>query len=265
MPDKVYDIVTVEMTELQAKYYSVLKDQLALEISEIMSDENSRVRADHVLTKLLRLSQITSGHVVVDANICPDTGDTLRETMSIDIPGGNPKIDALIEILTDPGRDPRCKTIVWANFRHDLSTISKALAANGIKHVLYFGETSEADRIQAVYDFNNDPETEVFVANAQTAGAGLNLLGYDPKDPDATDTFCGHEIFFSMNWSAILRSQAEDRAHRKGTRTNVRITDLMVPGTIDEEVWAEVKRKRDEAGAIQNIDSILEKVLGIHK
>ena len=71
------------------------------------------------------------------------------------------------------------------------------------------------------------------------------------------------EIFFSQNWSAILRGQAEDRAHRRGTRMPVRITDLTVPGTIDEEIRQRVQGKISMAEALTDLRQILTNVLNI--
>lgn len=262
LPDKVYDVVDVEMTELQSKYYNIIKDELAVEIKGIMEDETRRIRADHILTKLLRLAQITSGHMVLDEERDLE-GNLVAEQVSRDIPGKNPKMEALVGLLTDEGRDPRGKTIVWACFKHDIRSIRARMEAEGIGAVEYFGETTSTDRDEAVRKFNCDPSIKVFIANPQTAGAGLNLLGYDPAQPDLYDTYCDHEVFFSQNWSSVLRSQAEDRAHRKGTRTNVRITDLTVPDTVDEDIRKEVTKKQQDAEAIQDIKDILRNVLGI--
>lgn len=262
LPDKVYDVVDVEMTDEQNKYYTALRDQLAIEVKDMLADETRRVRADHILTKLLRLAQVTSGHIVLDEERAPD-GTLIAEQVSKDIPGKNPKLEAMLSLMQDEGRDPKGKTIVWACFRHDITVIKARLDAEGIGCVVYFGDTSDKDRDAAVQRFNCDPSIKVFVANPQTAGAGLNLLGYDPVNPDRFDTYCDHEIFYSQNWSAVLRSQAEDRAHRKGTRTNVRITDLVVPDTVDEDIRKEVTKKQQDAEAIQDIKDILKNVLGI--
>jgi len=260
LPDRVYDIHEVEMTKTQWEYYNQVKEELALELEGILADDSKRMSADHVLTKLLRLAQITSGHVTWDAQIDTD-GTVLKPKVVEDIAGGNPKVDATIYLITQEGRDPKGKTIVWCCFVHDIVAVERALAAAGVKAVSYYGATSEAQREQAVDSFNNDPDCKVMVANPATAGEGLNLLGYDKLDPERLDTYCDHEIFFSQNWSAVQRSQAEARAHRKGTRTNVRITDLCVLDTIDEEIRSKVTAKRAAALAIQDVREILKRVL----
>jgi SWI/SNF-related matrix-associated actin-dependent regulator of chromatin subfamily A3 len=192
------------------------------------------------------------------------TGELVHEGFCEPIPGGNPKLDAMIDVLKDESRDPRGKVIIWSCFRASITMIGERLEEEGIKFVEYWGATSEKDRIHAVHDFNTDPSVKVFLANPATAGAGLNLLGYDPSDPDLVDTFTDAEFFFDQGWSAVLRSQAEDRAHRKGTRTNLAICDFVVPGTIDDEIRKRVTRKIDTANKIQDVNDMLKGILRLN-
>jgi hypothetical protein len=56
------------------------------------------------------------------------------------------------------------------------------------------------------------------------------------------------------------RTQSEDRVHRRGTRENIRITDLCIPETIDEEIRARVTGKRKAALEIQDVKQIMDRV-----
>lgn len=268
LPDKVYDIHEVQMTKPQRELYERVASQLAVELKEILEEgaeieQNRALVINHVLTSLLRLAQVTSGHVKWGAEY-DKQGVEITPAVVQQIPGGNPKIDAVIDLLTEEDRDPLGKTVIWCCFVEDIKAISKRLTEAGIKHGTYYGAVSQSDREKALQSFNGDPDYKVLVCNPATAGEGLNLVGYDPHNPNACQTYCDHEIFFSQNWSAIERSQAEDRAHRRGTRCNVRITDLVVPGTIDEEIRARVLDKLNTANKIQDIREILKSVLSLH-
>ena len=59
----------------------------------------------------------------------------------------------------------------------------------------------------------------------------------------------------------VHRAQSEDRAHRRGTRTNVRITDLTVPNTIDETIRVRVLEKRAVALQVSDVREILTSIL----
>lgn len=265
LPDKVYDMVEVSMTPTQTDYYRKIATQLALEIEKFMetSTLSKSMTTNHILTRLLRLAQITSGFVKWNAEIDPETGETVPGTGTIEqIPGGNPKIDALLEELQDPDNDPNEKTIVWCIWREDLRAVCDALTEKGIKFATIHGGIPEKGREQAEYDFNNDPSVKVLVCNPQTAGDSLNLVGYDWQEKESKlPTYTGHEIYFSCNWSYLMRTQSEDRAHRRGTRKTVRITDIVVPGTIDEDIRERVKGKEQMALEIQDIREILKRVL----
>lgn len=257
LPAKVYDIHEVEMGADQKDYYDKIKDHLALEIESMLEHtENKQLVINNVLTKLLRLAQITSGFIVWDP-IYGDDGEVISEK-AIDRIDPNPKIEALVELLKDKG--PNDKTIVWACWVQDIRTIIARLKDEGIDCVSFYGGTNDKDREDAERRFNFDRDCKVFIGNPAAGGVGLNLLGYPPGD-ETYETNCNHEIYFSQNWSAVSRSQSEDRAHRRGTRNNVRITDLCVPGTIDEEIRNRVLNKRTVAYEVGDVRDILKTVL----
>jgi len=259
LPDKVYDVYEVDMTSEQREIYEQVRDQLAVEIeNELDASDNKQLTINNVLTKLLRLAQITAGFVKWDAIADPDTGDVLRPSM-IDRFDPSPKIEACLELIKEKG--PLEKTMIWTCWVQNIKSLSAALTLAGIKHVTFYGGTSDAEREEAERLFNEDPECKVFIGNPAAGGTGLNLLGYPPKRPDDAQTNCTHIIYFSQGWSSIHRSQSEDRAHRRGTRVPVRITDLCVPGTIDEEIRTRVLKKRMIAYAVSDVKEILRNVL----
>lgn len=259
LPDKVPQVIEVQMTGAQAEWYRKIGEELAIEIEEALSGAVDSMVIENVLTKLLRLAQITSGHVGFPA-VRDEEGNVVKPAKVMRIPGPNPKIEALLEMLTDEGEDPNAKTVVWATWREDIHHISEALTKAGIKHEVYYGGTPMNVRDDIVWRFNNDPEHRVLVCNAATAGEGLNLLGHNPDKPEMP-TYCDRTVFFSQNWSTIARAQAEERVHRRGTKMPVRVVDMVVPGSIDEEIRSRVTEKRAMAKAITDVREILASVL----
>lgn len=262
LPDKVRSVIEVEMTAYQADVYARLQDELALEVEDKLSGEIvDEVTVQNILTRMLRLAQVTSGHITYDAKIDMDNGEVIVPKRIAELSSVNPKVEALLEFLQDEERPAQAKTIVWCQFIHNITLVKEALDAAGIKSVVYYGAKTTEERDAAVDAFNNDPDCKVIVCNPQTAGEGLNLLGYNLGDPANSDTYCDAEIFFSIGWSAILRSQAEDRAHRRGTRMPVQIIDLVVPGSIDEDILARITHKRESAEAIVDLRETLNRIL----
>ncbi len=268
LPEKTFDLYEVQMTKVQAEAYKTLQTQLAFELEQSKYDKT--LTADHILTRLLRLAQITSGHIKWDDDVDED-GNVIKRgpVEQINGDGKNPKVEALIDMIReDADSDVNSKMIVWACFIEDIRVITKRLHEEGIGFVAYHKVAHKSTRVKdaeiAADVFNNDKDVKVLVANPASAAEALNLLGYNWQERDESKqykTYCGHEVFFSQNWSPVQRSQAEDRAHRRGTRKNVRITDLMVVGTIDEEIRMRVVLKRRMAMAIQDVRGIMERVL----
>lgn len=259
LPETTSDIYEVEMTDEQADLYKQVSTQLMAEIENDLDESgNKTLTINNILTKLLRLSHITSGFVTWDAVYSPD-GEVLRPKRLEGLKD-NPKIAGVLDML-QAKTDPTEKTIIWAAWRYDIQAIKEACDSAGIKAVTFYGSTSESQREEAINAFNGDPETKVFIGNAGAGGAGLNLLGYPPGQGDKYETDATHVIYYSQDWSRIKRSQSKDRNHRMGTRRPVRYTDLCVPETIDEEIRARVTQKEMNALEISDLREILKSVL----
>ncbi len=267
LPEIVRDVVEVFMSPEQRKIYDAVATQLYAEIENDMANATDRraITADNILTKLLRLAQVTSGFVAYDAQFDPETGDVVSPK-GIDRISPNPKIEALMSLFKDedgdPIKSPDQKTIVWACWKQDIKTIAARLTIEGIDCVQFYGETHIKLRQEAERRFNCDPKCTVFVGNPGCGGVGLNLIGYPPRQTQYT-TNCDHVIYFSQDWSHPKRSQSEMRANRLGTRVVTRCTDLCVRGTIDEEIRARVLNKRQMAAKTQDLREVLDKVLGM--
>lgn len=260
LPEKVYSIESIEMSPAQKEMYKKVATQLAIEIEadiETQTD-NRQLLINSVLTKLLRLAQVTSGFVSWDPVISPD-GELIRPRIIEDLPE-NPKIDWCVEqIKKHPLNE---KILFWSWMTHDINALSARLTAEGIKHVVFKGTTSDEDRVEAERAFNKDPECRVFIGNQAAGGTGLNLLGHDPKNPEAYDTDATMSVYIAQNWNAVHRSQSEDRNHRRGTRKQIQAVTLACESTIDEDIHERVTSKRQAALEISDIRSLLTKIIG---
>lgn len=262
LPAKTYRQVEIQMTPDQIDRYRSLKQQLALEIeAEDAASKNKQLTAANALVKLLRLAQITSGFYRWDHQESAETNE-LIDLHGIEFVDPVPKAEALVSLIRETEEFE--KIIVWATFVPDIKKIKETLDREGIGCVTFYGATSDKDRKTAEKRFNSDPACKVLIGNPAAGGTGLNLLGYEPEtlaeNPD--DEYhknynCSLVIYYSQNWSSTERSQSEDRPHRRGVRVPVNYVDLVVPGTIDDEIRARVVEKRDTASAIQDISAIL--------
>lgn len=268
LPEKVYDLYEVNMNPIQAEMYKRMATKLVIEIDDMMAvaqAEGRKVTVDHILTKLIRLAQICSGFIKTDDLIDLEMETTTRGEI-FQISERNPKIEAIIKMLReDWENNPDSKIIIWATFIEDLRAISQRLAAEGINHVGYHKAIHPDYRVkdaQSAEDvINRNKNCKVLVANPASAGLGQGFYGYDIEKVDDYETRVDHEIYYSCNWSFIDRVQSEDRPINKEAKRNIRVTDLVIPFTIDIEIRDRVTAKKKMAMTIQDVKQILDSVV----
>ena len=257
MPKKTYRIATCEMEAEQKKIYFQLLTQLAAEI-ESYAGPNESMTVNNVLTQMLRLHQITSGIATTDSGLVnridPNPKLELLVSELCGYSNGDGEVDGVLS-------DKNQKAIVWCAFVPNLRMIQERLNIEGVQSVIYHGGMTSEEKDKAVNEFNCNPNCRVFIGIAQSGGVGLNLVGFDPYNPSAYTTNCTHSFRYSMNWSQVVRQQSDDRAHRKITRVPVQIVDLLIPGTIDFEIYERVQGKIRMAESLSDVKEILTSIL----
>lgn len=181
------------------------------------------VTAANVLTRLLRLQQITGGF------LRPDDESDRYETVS------TAKIEALEDIIDTCVSEGK-KLVIIARFIPEINEICKLLECKGIKYAKICGEVK--DRAFEVSEFQNNPECAVFVGQLQTVSMGLTLT--------AASTL----VFYSLSYNYADYSQARARIHRIGQRNTCQYIHLVVKDTIDETVLDALKAKANIATKI---------------
>ena len=213
LPDKIYTVRYVGLTDEQAEMYKSIQ-----ETAIVMLESGDLVTAPAVITQLLRLQQVMSGHLKTD------DGDTIYFPSR--------RVDALKEILEEHAG----KVIIWSRFRYDIIQITKVLAETyGEESVAsYYGDTTDNARNDIVKQFQSpDSKLRFFVGNPATAGYGLTLTEADLV------------VYYANDFNLETRIQSEDRAHRIGQKNNVTYIDLITEGSIDEKIVKSLRDKID--------------------
>ena len=183
------------------------------------------VTASIVLTKLLRLMQLTGGFVQADGSDCAQQA-------------GSAKLDALADILDDYVQEAGQKLVVFARFRPEIAAICRLLEGRGIRYGRIDGEVPMDQRGAVVEEFQNDPSVKVFVAQIQTAGLGITLHAASAA------------VFYSLDFNYANYAQALARIHRIGQARPVTYIHLLAGHTVDERVLDALERKEDLARTI---------------
>ena len=217
LPDKIYIKREVELSKEQLQAYSTMKS------AALATLKGKMATAPHVLTQMMRLHQITCGHLKNDDG-------TTTEIKSN-------RMTELMNLLDEV----EGKVIIWGNYIYDIENLVKAVKKEyGDDSVVqYYGATSSEDRAKAIKKFQ-DPDSKVrfFIGNPQTAGYGITL------------TEAGTVVYFSNGYDLEKRLQSEDRAHRIGQKKSVTYVDFIAPKTVDEKIVKALRNKIDIASQV---------------
>tara|TARA_R110002020_G_scaffold1153_2_gene5672 strand:- start:2405 stop:3850 length:1446 start_codon:yes stop_codon:yes gene_type:complete len=217
LPSKIYTQREVVLSEDQARIYSDLKTYALAHIE----DENF-MTTPNVMTQLLRMQQVLSGHTR------PDGSDNIIEIK-------DNRLDELMTCL----EEVEGKVIIWSRFRYDVKRITAALLQKygPSSAVSYFGDTTDEERTTAIEHFQNG-DARFFIGNPQTGGYGITLT--------AAQTV----VYFANSFDLAVRMQSEDRAHRIGQTNHVTYIDLIAAGTIDDRIVKALRNKMDIASVV---------------
>jgi len=221
LPDKVYIQREVELSDEQKKIYSTMKS------AALASLKGKMATAPHVLTQLMRLHQITCGHLKND-------DDTITEIK-------NNRMSELLDVLDEV----EGKVIIWANYVYDINQIVKAISKKyGEDSIVQYYGAIPADVRQKNIEKFQDPKSDsrFFVGNPQTGGYGITL------------TAANNVIYYSNGYDLEKRLQSEDRAHRIGQKKSVTYVDFITPKTVDEKIVKALRKKMNIATEIMGED-----------
>lgn len=196
----------------QRVYRQLVKDSYA-ELSE------GSVTVTNVLTRLLRLSQLTGGFVGND-------DDAATEQVS------SAKLDALSDLL-DSAENDGYKLVIIARFIPEIHAIERLLQKKGLRYAMIHGGVT--DRPAQIEAFQNDPDVRVFIGQIATAGLGITL------------TAASTMVFYSLDYSMSNYEQTRARIHRVGQKHPCTYIHLIARGTVDEKVLAALQAKANLA------------------
>lgn len=217
LPPKVYTSREVELTEEQTKLYEAMKRKAYI----LLEDSDAEVSAMAVISQILKLHQIVCGHIVDDLGVLHD------------VP--NNRIAELLQVVEETSGS----VIIWANYRHDVDMICRALGeAYGTHNVLQYDGSIDMERRERAVETFQSKRARFFVGTVATGGFGITLTA-------ATTV-----IYYSNSYDLERRIQSEDRAHRIGQGSSVTYVDLICPGTVDEKIIQVLRQKMNMAALL---------------
>lgn len=219
LPEETFETRTIQLPPAERNIYNKLRRDSVVDL------DNGKVTATTVLTKLLRLQQLTGGFLQLDDGTRPEQVSSA-------------KIHALEDILDDYVVETGQKVVVFARFLPEIALIRKLLEEKNLKYGCIFGGVPLSERGEIVKDFQTNPETKVFLAQIQTAGLGITLHAASVA------------VFYSLDFNYANYSQALARIHRIGQTQPCTYINLIVENSVDTKIIHALQLKKDLAKTI---------------
>lgn len=214
-------IYTTEFVEM-SKAQTTIYNEVKAEIKE----QIDKIKiSNNPLAQLIRLRQATGFTGILSSQV--------KESAKLD------RLEEIVEELAENNE----KCIIFSNWTDMTNPTYERLKR--FNPAIITGETK--DRVTEQDKFMNDKRCKCIIGTIGAMGTGLTLTA-------ATTV-----IFLDSPWNRANKEQAEDRAHRIGTKSNVNIITLVCKDTIDERIEELVHKK----GAMA--DALVDGNVGINK
>lgn len=217
LPEKIENVVYADFVPEQKKMYEAFLAVAKKKVTALLDNSGNSMQ---ILTLLLRLRQICCHPALFDENYKKDSGKLIL-------------LEDIINSATSQGH----RILVFSQFTSMLEIIRKRLKENGYDCFFIDGKTPADKRTQYAERFNSG-EKQVFLISLKAGGTGLNLTGADTV------------IHYDPWWNPAVTQQASDRAYRIGQTKAVRVIQLAVRGTIEEQILKLQEKKKNLADSV---------------
>jgi SNF2 family DNA or RNA helicase len=216
LPKKTRQIIPVVLSNSELELYTQLKKEFIAEFGPNV------VLASHVLTRLIRLSEVTGGFVHTVE------GDVINV--------GTSKLDALAN-LVEPLLDSDERVVVYARYRAEIEAILEAFRgqSNAAGRAIWVdeitGSTSSQERVDRTAAFASS-NPGVFVLSLGAASEAINL------------SCSAYTVFYSIDFDLAHVEQADARNDRPGQTRPMTTYFLLAEETIDYYMYYAVVNKQ---------------------
>lgn len=203
---------SIEYVEMSSKQAKVYN-----EVKQEIKEQIDKIKvSNNPLAQLIRLRQATGFTGILSSQI--------KESAKLD------RLEEIVEELVENGE----KAIIFSNWTDMTGPTMERLKR--FNPAIITGETK--DRKKQQERFMTDSRCKVIIGTIGAMGTGLTL------------TAASTVIFLDSPWNRANKEQAEDRAHRIGTASNVNIITLVCKDTIDERIEELIYKKGAMADAL---------------
>ena len=228
LPEAIDEYRVFDMESDQARVYKEMKTEFVAEIRHELDHQiyvneiekaiiqSSIVVANIILTKMMKLRQITSGFAITESGI--------GRALTTKIPE---KLKILLDIIEECGNE---QIIIWCQFRYEIVQIVTTIKEIANVAELH-GGIAEKDRIHHINNFLSGA-CRFLVAHPDSAAHGLTFVN------------CNRAVYYSLSYSYEEYSQSRGRIMRHGQKKNCVYFHILARSTVDEDVLAVCQKKQ---------------------
>lgn len=204
LPEQIHIFRSAFLSSGGQKIYNEVRDVLVADVKA------GRVTVNNALERLIRLQQITSGHITDDSEVSQDIDDSKRKLLA--------------DVFEDlPHNEP---IVVFCRFRRDLDFVREVTEQSSRTYLELSGRENQVDKWKA-------KEADVLGVQIQAGGLGIDL------------TRARYCIYYSLGFSLGDYEQSIKRSHRPGQTRGVTYIHLLMTGTIDEQVYDALRSRKN--------------------
>lgn len=227
LPELTVQIHYCEMSEAQQQIYETRKSEIRNYLLEHLSkfgEDKSRIL---ILSGLTKLRLLANHPKLTEKGYSEDSGKS------------NEMIDMLHQILEEGH-----KVLIFSQFVKHLELVVRHLQKEKIPYAMLTGRMNEKERKQAVKQFQNNADTNVFLLSIKAGGVGLNLTAAD------------YIFILDPWWNPAIELQAINRAHRIGQNKSVFAYRFISKETIEEKILRLQEKKQNLADIFVNQNAL---------
>jgi SNF2 family DNA or RNA helicase len=223
LPPKTEIVRPVDISGKQRDLYESIRVSAHARVRKVIRAKGLAGSTIAILDALMKLRQVCCDPRLVNVRSAAEVTESAKFELLFE----------LLPNLLDQGR----RILVFSQFTSMLDLMAQELRGREVGYRMLTGATRKR---QAEIDAFEGGEADVFLLSLKAAGTGLNLTSADTV------------IHYDPWWNPAAQAQATDRAYRIGQKNPVFVYNLIVAGSVEEQMLQLQRRKRFLA------DSILE-------
>ncbi len=221
LPPKTEIIRPVDLTGSQRDFYESIRVSAHARVRKVIRAKGLAGSTIAILDALMKLRQVCCDPRLVNVR----GAEMVQESAKFQL------LFELVPNLLSQGR----RILIFSQFTSMLDLMGQELHARGTSFQSLTGSTRNR---QAEIDAFEGGNSDVFLLSLKAAGTGLNLTSADTV------------IHYDPWWNPAAQAQATDRAYRIGQKKPVFVYNLIVAGSVEEQMIQLQRRKRFLATSI---------------